>query len=218
VMTMQYTARNGGTALRSAANTAIEGLLDAMRTGIPTASDTNWQTPLTDLIDEDLGCRAGFSVAHDFPDAWHQFLNNPDEQASDPGDVVHSMTLELTEEMFPQLHVDQGIKISSVDFVLILDDTDLHSSVSMEVNTSLGGSVTMSNADPLFGLPHGSYPGTPPLDVEVSPVTVEMTVDQLNALNTSQDVLVDETTTPPRLVPGEFTDIIVVVRYDLSTV
>ena len=128
IMTIYYTACDGGTALKNAAVSHL-------------------QTQINELVngDDPLGLYQAFDMRHNFPTEWHRFLHPPADQ------VGNIMTLPVTQEKFPFMFRNRDILIANLDLFIRLanqpDDLDL---------TGTTATLTHSNGDVLIDLGSGS--------------------------------------------------------------
>jgi len=100
VMTVHYTAKEGGTILRESS----EGHL-------ATFTENSVSAPLDRI----------FSMKHEFSNEWYRFLH-PAETDTD-----QQVEIELKKERFPYMFSDKTIKISTVDVILQLKNPSLYS-------------------------------------------------------------------------------------------
>jgi hypothetical protein len=103
VLRIDYTAREGGELLRGAANAHLEKL----RTQSPEDEGTEGVVPLRPRL------QRLFSLRHEFPDAWHAFLQPLDPTA------LRTLDLALTAERFPYLFRGRSLQAHRIDLVLV---------------------------------------------------------------------------------------------------
>lgn len=93
VMHLRYTARDGGAPLQQQARADLKEAI----------------TEITDSEDG-TGLSRLFSLRHEFPTEWHNFLNRPNGSTGD-----QSITLDLSQSRFPYMFQAKTIKISSIE-------------------------------------------------------------------------------------------------------
>jgi hypothetical protein len=96
VLHIRYTARDGGEALKSE---VTDRLLDALR--------------LMQVEQGKTGLFRLFSLKHDFPERWHQFLHSHPASGESP-----NLKLELSSVLFPSFAADKTININRLTLVL----------------------------------------------------------------------------------------------------
>jgi Tc toxin complex TcA C-terminal TcB-binding domain/ABC toxin N-terminal region/Neuraminidase-like domain/PA14 domain len=107
IFNLKYTGRDGGASLRSASRGAAL---------LPVPSTPMATPPAQVAIPAQTSATRMFSLRHEFPSDWYNFLNS---QASSP-DL--SMTLNLTQERFPFRYRGRKIQIYQLDLFLIFRD------------------------------------------------------------------------------------------------
>jgi hypothetical protein len=137
VLHVRYTAREGGSQLRGAAEQEL-------------------QTALNDFIrvEGQRGLAQMFSLRHEFSTEWSRFLNAP-------ADAVQSLTMAVTKERFPLLFQGKSIKITKMEvYVKVKDGFGDHNVNTMRIslagetlpldpwNNLIHGSKTFNNVDP----------------------------------------------------------------------
>jgi hypothetical protein len=137
VLHVRYTAREGGSQLRGAAEQEL-------------------QTALNDFIrvEGQRGLAQMFSLRHEFSTEWSRFLNAP-------ADAVQSMNMAVTKERFPLLFQGKSIKITKMEvYVKVKDGFGDHNVNTMRIslagetvaldpwNNLIHGSKTFNNVDP----------------------------------------------------------------------
>lgn len=178
ILKLNYTAREGGEILKNAAKKAMQNAL----------KETENST-LARL----------FSAKHEFPTAWHQFLNQTD--------TTTSLNLDISLQRFPYLFRGKKIEIQKVDVFLPLKEgnqpggnktyTDLYAASPFEISLKLANDA--ADRKPLSSV-KSLFNGTPHLIMEYSnnPVEVKsgdeaawtITVDN-SKLKNIQDGIVD---------------------------
>jgi len=186
VLTLAYTARDGGEAAAAAARSNALTAINAMSTGtmLTAPFDASPPTPTSN------GAMVVLSCAHHFPDAWHAF-NNPES-----GATTQEAVFDLDAAPVPWPHRALASSIQSARVVVVpkgasvsisLDATISHTSGSFgDGDATLAGSAGSDLADMPQGEvgTTGSFPG---LDGEL---TVQLTSSQLAPLDELADILV----------------------------
>jgi len=132
IMTLNYTAREGGDALRGAVAQAASAGID--RTGHKQGPSAALAVPPSET-----GLARMFSARHEFPDAWYQFLK------SDPTASAETLTLDLTQERFPYQYRGRTISIDKVELFLKLStDAELQAYAA----SGLAGALNLKVTDP----------------------------------------------------------------------
>lgn len=106
---MNYTAREGGGALKAAAT-------DHVRSVISEASEG---TVLMRM----------FSAKHEFPGKWHQFLHPEQEDAS------NILDMEFGKERFPFYFRNKTINIGQIDFYLKIQEGESNNNLEVQLFT-----------------------------------------------------------------------------------
>jgi len=158
VLHIRYTARDGGTALRKAAEGQVAAALDAAL-----------------LAEGRQGLFRVFSVRHEFPDEWHRFLHPAD------ADAQQTLSLTISPRLFPFPLRGRRIRVKRLDLFLSLSMECAVGETSTPAEAYPGGEKTLAvtltppggssnhamalKSDPTFNaLPHGSVG----LDVDVT--------------------------------------------------
>jgi hypothetical protein len=117
IIHVKYTARDGGAGLKTAAGDSITDAINAIATG-----------------SKETALMQGFSVRHEFSDAWYRFLHVSEADGS------QSLVLEITRDYFPYLFHSKTIKISKVSVLLVLvDASDYDNSKPLTLSVNVGG-------------------------------------------------------------------------------
>jgi hypothetical protein len=132
VLKLNYTARDGGEPLRSAAREYTKDLIKGT---------------------EDKPCIRLFSLKHEFPTDWHRFLhpNNP----APGGTITHQIALKLDKERFPFLLRSQSIKMKRLILFLNLKQGftyDDQPELMLHINDSTGLAFVTAGS-PAQGVP-----------------------------------------------------------------
>ena len=225
IFNLKYTARDGGTALRSAARAAA-----VIPPGSTTGATSVGQTPLP----QQQTLSRMFSLRHEFPSEWNAFLHPPDAVPD------QTMTINLTQERFPFQYRGKKIQIYEVD--LFLKFRDIYDPLKYTVNgTPLGDYATttaltlnltlpagaartvqlVSNTALLAGIPSGSVPQPPPIVPPQPPPlgplgswTIVAKGTDIGAIASSlQTQVTSGTSTNTRLAIGAIEDVFLVCRY-----
>ena len=157
ILTLKYTARDGGEPLKAAANKALKDALSMAESA-----------PLMRL----------FSVRREFPDEWYKFLHPAD--ANGP----HTISLKLDLEHFPYMVRSAKPRVSQVELFMDVEGGDgiqAGDVLPLLLSAPLGVStlLTMSSAaSVLKGLPMVSIS----LDTEPGPWTIQATKADFAAL------------------------------------
>ena len=219
VLEIRYTARDGGSDLRDQMVTELE----TATTGLLNSLATRW-------TDDDVSGVPGggmlrvFSAKHDFPDAWHAFLN-PDDAATG-----HTLVLPLTEDHFLKEHSEASIGLDSVEHIWVASseapsswpvlsttptpDTTISFSLSVAGGTDVDEEVSVStSSSSVNSLPSGtaSYSAA-----AVDTLTVTVDSDVVDAFEAVDAAWVDATGTNTHLEPTNFDDLLFIVRYSVS--
>jgi Tc toxin complex TcA C-terminal TcB-binding domain len=128
VFHVRYTARPGGGLLAQQANNELQSALNEV---VHTAGPT--------------GLARLFSIRHEFPGAWHQFLNPPGP------DDVQTLPLPLEVERFPFVFKGRKLMIGGLDLILEVEPSfaDTHNESTVKFALESGDiAPTPANAQP----------------------------------------------------------------------
>ncbi|WAS90970.1 neuraminidase-like domain-containing protein [Nannocystis punicea] len=196
VVTVQYTAREGGGALRTAAlaNAQIEA--------------ANEYANNSDVLGSALLLRA----STDFSAAWHAFLY------AETATSVREFDMDLVAERFPYLAARwPNLEIKAVRLVLVTDDPQQVDDVTLKRDGVTIGTQHLQTAPVLGDLPTSSY-STPP-DTEPGPWKVTVDASAANPIfpdKYRQEYTIDGITYS-RFKDGVIRDMVVIVHYELPT-
>jgi hypothetical protein len=169
VLHVRYTARDGGETLKTAVTTK---LLEALR--------------LMQVEQGKAGLFRLFSLRHDFPDRWHQFLHSQPVNGESP-----NLTLELKSDRFPAYARDKTIKLKRL---LLLIKTkrlikyDVNDPMEFAVTRPAGGATTPLEAQGLPGELEAAAPAT--LDLGTGVIVTDDPAQTLWTFTPSQIPLV----------------------------
>lgn len=190
VVTIHYTARDGGDILRDQVNTELRQLINAI------ASNTG----LTCLL----------SARHDFPEAWNQFLYPPESQDH------QELALSIDSSRLPFLPQGKTVEIDSIVLVLVLENaveylggSDLVLPLTSPGDTLVD--VVMAKSSNFGKLPTGIYPAGPQ-----SPGVWTIDLTAASLANVHPAVL-ETGGTHTRLHPAKVRDLLALVHYKLGT-
>lgn len=146
VLHVRYTAREGGAALKQAA----EGqLYDTLQTLVLGSQDS---VP----VGQAEGLFHAVSARRDFPDAWAHFLNPKDDQHD------QAITLGLDPEQFPFAFQGSDIKVAGIELFLVVRDIDTYAEETpIKLSVTAPGEdaqqpIDLESIDTEYGrLPHG---------------------------------------------------------------
>ena len=143
VFGLRYTAREGGETLKGECLSAIVDAVGDMTSGSGTA-----------------GPMQGFSVRHEFADAWYRFVNPSVET------TLQTLELPIDETYFPYQFQGSGIQIRTVSLYLLpkQDADPALTEVSLNLSLANGGNATVGLT--LAPVPAGSYASRPYLIAE----------------------------------------------------
>ncbi|HEY9817671.1 MAG TPA: hypothetical protein V6D20_17975, partial [Candidatus Obscuribacterales bacterium] len=133
ILHINYTAREGGDALKSAATDHVRGVVDQTIEGV--------------------FLMRMFSAKHEFPGEWHQFLH-PEQE-----DTPHTLELNLNPERFPFLFQGKTVTINRTTLYLKLKEADtapdaVISSVTLTPpDAQSGNGISFDSATPDHPLP-----------------------------------------------------------------
>ena len=132
ILTINYTARNGGEVFRTQVETELKGVIET-------------------LLDDEEGLMQSFSIRQDSPDAWSRF--------SDPSGLsdTDSLPVRLTMDRFPYFVRQRGIDIAGLHVLVIPTDgttLDPNTMGSVVLNDSSGTLISTAEADSSNFLPH----------------------------------------------------------------
>jgi hypothetical protein len=126
VLNLGYTARDGGGPLKHQAGTEL-------------------QTAMNEYIrsESERGLARLFSLRHEFPSVWHQFLN----PAGSTGD--QTITMSLTKDRFPFLFQNKSLTINAIElFVKIKPEfADTHNASTLKLSLELGAAASDTAMD-----------------------------------------------------------------------
>lgn len=149
VVHIHYTAREGGDLLREAA------------IGTPQDSDGG--------LGGRLPLQRGFSAKHEFPTEWSAFSRGQSA-------IEASLTLDLSEKRFPYFARHLGLKISELQVVALVQDTDGSSKIDVNVTAPGTDTGTLTELD----AENGDYGGHPSGNVtydSIDPGEWKITID-----------------------------------------
>jgi len=134
VVQMQYTARRStDTGFTAQIQTELASLLGALQTyealTTPTAH-TSYD-----------GGRLGLSMARDFPDAWHAFLN------PEAGATETTLSIPISAALFPREHFEDLQNITDVFFVLRFADGVTHPTTALKASAAVGATALTGTKD-----------------------------------------------------------------------
>jgi hypothetical protein len=232
IFNLKYTARDGGSALRSIARAAA-----VLPPGASPGASLTGQT----AIPAQTGATRMFSLRHEFPTDWYNFLH---PLASSPD---QSMTLNLGQERFPFRYRGKQIQIYEVDVFLIFrdlfdkvayptDGTPLGEYTSkgvggwLVVNVTPAGGTTKttslaSNNALVQGVPYGTIPqpaplAPPPVPPKIGSVGTWMLVvkgtDIQNIAANLQNKVTTGSTTLFRISPDVVEDVFFVCHFSTN--
>lgn len=192
VITIQYTAREGGGALRDA---ALEKAREAAN--------------LHPNVIGEQGSALLLRASTDFSAAWHTFLFR--ETASS----IRELDLELSASRFPYLAARwPNLKIKSVRLILVTDLPESVDGVVLERDgVNIGTVSLMSSAGVLNELPTGSWTD---LTENPGPWKVKVDAGAVGFPAAYREAYQIDDTTYYRLKQGAVRDMLVLVRYELA--
>jgi hypothetical protein len=156
VISLRYSARDAGDALRAVAKQAATLSRPTDQTS-PSADSVSFpsQNNLARL----------FSLRHEFPTEWYKFLNPAGT------DTAQTMRLPLTKERFPFQYRNKRITVSQVD--LLLKFKDIYNAQQFTTGTPLGDFVAGGGAPGLLNVyvTQGPPSTLPPPNINPIPLT-----------------------------------------------
>jgi hypothetical protein len=228
IFNVKYMSCDGGASLRSVARAAA----------LLPAGSSPGATPVGQTAIAQTNLTRSFSLRHEFPTDWYNFLN---PLASSPD---QSMTLNLTQERFPFRYRGMKIQIYEVDIFLIFrdlydpttyaaDGTPLgdYSAkgaggvLKLNLTAPAGTAKTtqlVSNNALLNGVPYGTIPQPPPAPAPPTPPSlgavggwtlVAKGTDIQNIATSLQQQVASGSSTFYRIDPAAVLDIFLVCRY-----
>ncbi len=131
IIHLNYTAKDGGNSLRQAAATNVSTAINAML-----------------VSQKDKGLMRIFSVRHEFPTAWYQFLNpvNPTDQ--------QVLKLPVTTDRFPFFAQFANIKVLSID--LVADTPNPVNNIELDIAAAVTGILNLTSDNIYGSLMHGT--------------------------------------------------------------
>ena len=148
VLHLRYTAREGGAALRQAAEAQLHAALQAVLLGSQVSTPEG----------QGEGLFLAVSARRDFPDAWAQFLVPPDDQSD------QAMAFEVNQARFPFAFQDAAIEVAGFELILVVRAPDAYATeppVKLSVvapGDAAGQQVELQSVPTeLGGLPHASH-------------------------------------------------------------
>ncbi len=142
---MRYTAREGGVPLRQAAEGTLKTRLQSLVLGSQSGAAAGTREGLLHVL----------SAAQDAPDAWYEFLHPAGAEAD------QSLALTLGPNLFPYAVQGAGMKVASVELVLLMKDVTTYTAgapVRLQVSAPGAASTAVdltSVAATLAGAPRG---------------------------------------------------------------
>ncbi|WP_025742880.1 Tc toxin subunit A-related protein [Aquimarina pacifica] len=109
IISLNYTAKDGGNLLRDKANETLGQALQEMSLGSG---------------EDAIGLTRMFSLKHELSNEWYRFLNPPVDQEG------QNMVLDLGIEKFPFMFRDEGINITSLEMIMIIADSSIEEGIS----------------------------------------------------------------------------------------
>jgi hypothetical protein len=156
ILHVHYTARDGGSTLKTAANDALQAAVNAM--------------PLGEGGDERAGLFQAFSARRDFPSEWHRFLHSAD------ADGTQTLTLNLDPERFPYFVNEQDMTIEAAHLFLKPKSYDPADDYALAFSLAGADSTHAGTLDVGASLVDG-LPYSEPLGTTDSPGTWALTVE-----------------------------------------
>jgi hypothetical protein len=201
ILHIRYTARDGGQALRSTVQNALEAALKDVVLG---SNDERG-------IGDKEGLLTAFSVRQDFADAWRRFMNPPAAQT----DQV--LSFEVSQDGFPYVFDDMTIKIHGAELIVVTDDVADYaggSSMKLDLKPSATGATTTMDLKSTPGI----YGGLPAVATTFSapkkPGPWSITFQEaVNAGVTGVAEIIDGHL---RLKRDSLDDLMLIVRYSVS--
>ncbi|MGE5290319.1 MAG: neuraminidase-like domain-containing protein [Micromonosporaceae bacterium] len=206
VLHIRYTAREGGQALRQAAEAELTTALKEML-----------------LAQGRQGLARMFSARHDFPDQWHAFLHPQDTAAK------QTLSIPIAPRLFPYVFHGRTITVTQVDLLLSLSSerapgkdkspVDAYPgkkalSLTLTPPASTPENKELKSDQTLCGMPHASFPD---LTVDVAEGAATWTIDASPAnIATIADELRENKGIYTRLNSTAFEDLIVVLRFTVA--
>jgi hypothetical protein len=192
VLTVEYTSREGGIALRDAAQASL------MSRAALVAKDGGLTPPLQRL----------FSARHEFGPEWHKFL----QPAAGASQVL---TLAILPEHFPYAVRDRDLSIRQID--LLVQPKDGASIVPNGVTVTLSLPDGTQPAQPVaVNLPASAGPGLPTGGSVAEPWYDENAVELDSVAATGKWTLTVPGVPKPTFAPKEVEDIIVLMTYTIA--
>jgi hypothetical protein len=192
VLTVEYTSREGGIALRDAAQASL------MSRAALVAKDGGLTPPLQRL----------FSARHEFGPEWHKFL----QPAAGASQVL---TLAILPEHFPYAVRDRDLSIRQID--LLVQPKDGASIVPNGVTVTLSLPDGTQPAQPVaVNLPAPAGPGLPTGGSVAEPWYDENAVELDSVAATGKWTLTVPGVPKPTFAPKEVEDIIVLMTYTIA--
>lgn len=202
VLHIRYTARDGGAALKQAAEAQLHGALQALVLGSQASTPAGQGEGMFHLA----------SARRDFPDAWARFLAPPD------GQTDQAITFDFGSTRFPFAFQAATIKVAGFELIMVVRDTDAsQTAVKMSVAAPGGGAAEVvdlqSDATELGGLPHGGYGY---VNATKDPGDWVVTFTEADNAAAAASALID-VHGHRRLNPAIVEDLILVLRYKVAS-
>jgi len=200
IITVSYTAREGGEILRS---TTEEYLLSFARDSAT--------APLERLI----------SLRHEFSHEWYKFMHPAADELDQQANFA------LTIEHFPYVHQGETIEVQSMDVILQIHDPSLYSNgspmslylgipVSGETVASLSANTSESSDDYLNGQPVTLDLASSSFEIGKDGGMITLRADEANLATLPAELVVSENG-HTRLNREEIENIFLIVHYNLPT-
>jgi hypothetical protein len=217
ILNLKYTSRDGGGALATSAMKAATLSVSHSQIGLT--------YPTNDFQSGQTGLKRFFSLKHEFPSEWYQFLHPTNSSSSPLGQQTMSFT--LTQQRFPFEFRGQKITISQLDVFLQFKGNYPTNTNSTPLGDYQNGPPLLVSAsgpfnspqslaaDPMFaGAPHATLASSP--DQLLGPLT--LTFDNVGSLANGLTIAVPPNPPPgtnatPLLNPAVFDDIFLVCTY-----
>jgi len=201
ILQVRYTARDGGESLKTAVTT---GLLEALR--------------VMQVEQGKAGLFRLFSLRHNFPDRWHQFLHSQPVNG-----VAPELTLELKKDLFPAYAREKTIKLKKLLLIMKTKKPviyDANDPLALEVTRPGGAAPDNLEVQALPGELEAAAPAT--LDLGAGVVVTNETIQTRWRFSLAQipNVLLKTLNTPDGLVevidPETVEDLGVLCRYTVE--
>ena len=197
ILHIQYTARDGGEPLRTAAINSLESSLNKV-------ADV--------LADDKTGLKLAIGMSSEFPSQLHRFLHPEADQTK------QQLSVPLSKSLFPYMLSKRKLHIDKVQYLLLLEDSQAYAQgANLPVNLVLPGGGT-SNGDLVADPTAGNQPGhtfDTNLHLEDTPLSLTLEVQEQHVAALAPE-LTHSVDSKERLNPDAISDLVLLVNYTIE--